>query len=588
MLQSSSSIASPFRLTPPPPPLPPPLASPPARTARHKSKPTRWRAAEPSEQLASTAPAVVVPRQLVAPPVVQPFQLPRGSADATLSLEATRASWLTWIRWRQWLRQRIDDVERAPSWLVSLVFHLCLILILALITAAARSAGPVLLMSFDRGDAGDAAELAVFDISQSEANEPELAGESFTEPEQLIVIEPVAIPEPTALLAFAPAATATTTSNSHTVESVPAISDVATGDMANGREGSDVTRMFSGRTGPMKAALLRKGGGDATTEQSVALGLAWLKRQQQPDGSWSMRGPYSDGSLSQNPVAATSMAMLAFMGAGNTHRTGDYKKELWDAVRWLAKQQDAKGFMAHDGGDHEKMYAQAQATIALCELYAMTGDSWLRPKAQLACDFAVAAQSPEGGWRYYPRLDSDTSVTGWFVMGLKSGQVGNLTIDPYVFTRVRRYLETVARYDGAAYAYQPQDIASPSMTAEGLLIQQYLGMSRDEPVMNQGLNALVTNHLIDADERDVYYWYYATQAIHHLGNELWDKWNGQMKRTIPTLQRQTGREAGSWDPGDDEWGSYAGRLYVTCLSIYCLEVYYRHLPLYETTNVIEQ
>ncbi len=436
-------------------------------------------------------------------------------------------------------------------------------------------------MSFDRGEAGDATELAEFEISQLEATEPEWANEESIDLETQAAVEPIAIQEPKVSLVMMPTAPVDTRS-SVIDHAVPAIGEVtASGD------GSEVARMFSGRNGPMKAELLRKGGGDATTEQAVALGLAWLKRQQQPDGSWSMRGPYSDGSLSQNPVAATAMAMLAFMGAGNTHRQGEYKKELWDAVRWLAKQQDAKGFMAHEGGDHEKMYAQAQATIALCELYAMTGDSWLRPKAQLACDFAVAAQSPEGGWRYYPRVDSDTSVTGWFVMGLKSGQVGKLNIDRYVFMRVRQYLETVAHYDGAAYAYQPQDIASPSMTAEGLLIQQYLGMPRDEPVMNQGLNALVTNHLIDADDRDVYYWYYATQAIHHLGTELWDKWNGQMKRTIPPLQRKTGREAGSWDPRDDEWGSYAGRLYVTCLSIYCLEVYYRHMPLYETTNVID-
>ncbi len=49
---------------------------------------------------------------------------------------------------------------------------------------------------------------------------------------------------------------------------------------------------------------------------------------------------------------------------------------------------------------------------------------------------------------------------------------------------------------------------------------------------------------------------------------------------------QGGREAGSWDPmkpSEDEWARYGGRLYVTCLSLYMLEVYYRHLPLY--TNV---
>ena len=67
------------------------------------------------------------------------------------------------------------------------------------------------------------------------------------------------------------------------------------------------------------------------------------------------------------------------------------------------------------------------------------------------------------------------------------------------------------------------------------------------------------------------------------------------RQALPTRQVKRGREAGSWDPGRGragapdgyEWHTrytpYGGRLYVTCLSIYMLEVYYRHLPIY--TNV---
>jgi hypothetical protein len=64
----------------------------------------------------------------------------------------------------------------------------------------------------------------------------------------------------------------------------------------------------------------------------------------------------------------------------------------------------------------------------------------------------------------------------------------------------------------------------------------------------------------------------------------WQKWNNVMRKLLPEKQETTGRERGSWDPQGDRWGSpsYGGRLYVTCLSIYILEVYYRHLPLYHT------
>ncbi len=54
-----------------------------------------------------------------------------------------------------------------------------------------------------------------------------------------------------------------------------------------------------------------------------------------------------------------------------------------------------------------------------------------------------------------------------------------------------------------------------------------------------------------------------------------------MRQLIPEKQERRGPQRGSWDPRGDAWGSRGGgRLFVTCLSIYMLEVYYRHLPLY--------
>ena len=38
---------------------------------------------------------------------------------------------------------------------------------------------------------------------------------------------------------------------------------------------------------------------------------------------------------------------------------------------------------------------------------------------------------------------------------------------------------------------------------------------------------------------------------------------------------------GSWSPDQGQWAGFGGRLYQTCLCIYMLEVYYRHLPIYK-------
>jgi hypothetical protein len=85
---------------------------------------------------------------------------------------------------------------------------------------------------------------------------------------------------------------------------------------------------------------------------------------------------------------------------------------------------------------------------------------------------------------------------------------------------------------------------------------------------------------VNFESPDVYYWYYATQAMHHMGGEYWTRWNLLMRQAIPEQQIQTGANRGSWNPNRDLWGKSAGRLFVTCLSTYILEVYYRHLPLY--------
>jgi hypothetical protein len=98
--------------------------------------------------------------------------------------------------------------------------------------------------------------------------------------------------------------------------------------------------------------------------------------------------------------------------------------------------------------------------------------------------------------------------------------------------------------------------------------------------MLEGAQLLLDHPLDYDDDENVYYWYYATQMLHHMGGNEWDQWNQVMRQRIPARQVRQGPERGSWNPGGDRWGAHGGRLYTTCLSIYNLEVYYRHLPIY--------
>ena len=48
--------------------------------------------------------------------------------------------------------------------------------------------------------------------------------------------------------------------------------------------------------------------------------------------------------------------------------------------------------------------------------------------ARRALAYALAAQGPNGGWKYEPGQPGDMSVTGWYMMALKSAQMAGLEV----------------------------------------------------------------------------------------------------------------------------------------------------------------
>jgi hypothetical protein len=378
----------------------------------------------------------------------------------------------------------------------------------------------------------------------------------------------------------------------------------------------------------MQGELSEKFGGTRETTESVELALEWLARHQLASGMWSMtgedpagKGRYSRGAQSENKEAATAMALLAFLGAGHTNKSGKYAPVVDKAITALMRQQDNTGSFFKAASKDEWMYTQAQCTMALCELYAMTNESKLRDPCKKAVEFCLYSQGLEGGWRYRPQSDSDTSVTGWMVMALQSAKNAKFDVPQENLDKIGKYLDLAAagpaglttrqttvtvemqkaeqerlltgRVLGSRYAYMAgEDVDNPVMTAEGLLSRMYLGWSQDDPRLVAGVSYLLTQHPPEWRIRDVYYWYYATQTMFHIGGAYWEQWNGMLRDVLVGHQERTGGERGSWDPltkdwpakrdGADTWAmnNAGGRLYVTCFSTYVLEVYYRHLPLY--------
>lgn len=460
-----------------------------------------------------------------------------------------------------------------PAWLVSLVFHLILLTLLALFTLASEDEGPFIT------------------LSTTVAKEVQPGGD-------MIVIDPLnevvfdlPVPKDVNLTDAAQReAVVKADQDARELRIDPGAEEPSLPDLTH------VKRLVGTATGGghavaardprIRVEVVKREGGTTLTEAAVARGLRWMAMHQAGDGYWSLHkfdaapgcscggrgGAHSD-------AGGTALALLPFLGAGQTHLVGRYRDEVSRGLRWLLAQQRKDGDLRGSSQGNTGMYAHGQATIVLCEAYMMTGDNTLREPAQKALDFIVAAQHDAGGWRYAPKQPGDTSVVGWQVMALQSGRAAKLNVPDETLELAGVFLDSVSSSNGAKYAYMPRQPATHVMTAEGLLCRMYLGWKRDIPGIEQGIQFLTSSHLPKEADPNIYYWYYGTQALHHYGGPEWETWNGEMRDILIETQERRGHQAGSWAPRGPH-AAAGGRLYMTALATCSLEVYYRHLPIF--------
>ncbi|MBM80719.1 MAG: hypothetical protein CMJ78_09015 [Planctomycetaceae bacterium] len=336
---------------------------------------------------------------------------------------------------------------------------------------------------------------------------------------------------------------------------------------------------------------LNKYGGTAESERAVEAGLKWLADHQRANGSWSINyrlAGVCDGTCTQTGdfktahSAATGMALLAFLGAGHTHKEGDYQATVQRGINYLldVATRVAAGIDMRGLVDRAGMYSQGISTYALCEAYRLTNDPLLKSTCQGAIDFIIKAQHPSnGGWRYKPLEVGDISVTAWQLMALNSARTGRLRVRPNIFKGVESFLNSVQIDLGARYKYSADDKRKMyrSATGIGLHLRILLGAKQDNEGLRRGVDYILEEgwHPTHA-----YANYYATMLMFQYGGNAWDQWNAEMRSKLVATQSTSGHAKGSWS-ARGEYAPQGGRLYETCLSLYMLETYYRHKRTYE-------
>lgn len=307
--------------------------------------------------------------------------------------------------------------------------------------------------------------------------------------------------------------------------------------------------------------------------QSVEKGLAWLARNQGPNGEYGARaGGYGATS------AITSLAGLAFMSAGNLPGRGKYGENTQRCVDYILSCSQESGLLAADNS-HGVMYSHGFATLFLAEAYGMTGDENVKEKLQKAIRLIQQCQNREGGWRYLPiPLDADISVTICQVMALRAARDAGIKVEKETIDRAIHYVRSCQNADGG-FSYMANfgggGGSGFERSAAGVAALYYAGIFEGDDI-RRGLDYIrqfLPGAGVGGQTISHYYYgqYYAVQAMFLAGGDYWARWYPAIREEL--LAKQDAN-TGSWP------GAEVSEDYSTSIALIVLQMPNRYLPVF--------
>lgn len=369
----------------------------------------------------------------------------------------------------------------------------------------------------------------------------------------------------------------------------------------------------------------RGGGGGAGTPYNRAVddALDWLKNHQSPDGFWSCAAFDTEcGKQGQDTICdgtgsplfdtgITGLALLAFLGHGDTHKDGKYKKTVRDGLKYLSDVQQSDGNFGVES-NLQYTYDHIIATLAMVEAYALTKDNLFKKPATKGLEYMYKIRNQGAAWRYSPKNPematepNDMSVTGWAIMAMTSAKECGLPLDAVALEDAMLFLEEMTDPVSGVTGYFDRggrpprlpglDVAWPnelteSMTAVGVLCRIFADPELKRPgnkeMVEKGIEVMSKLPPLWSDDApgriDFYYWYYGTYSLFQCndpeikgGKAAWKAWEDTLIPNIAEHQHHEGERKGSWDPQVDPWGRDGGRVYTTAMLALTMEVFYRY------------
>jgi len=307
---------------------------------------------------------------------------------------------------------------------------------------------------------------------------------------------------------------------------------------------------------------------------------AWLVRQQNADGSFSIERHEASNSA---PIAVTALSAMSFMAAGNLPDRGRYDTAVRRAVAWLVERCDAEGEFRTDSDTISRMHGQGYALLALTQAYGMDSqDSEQRRRMHAAIERAVAliqrTQGETGGWYYDAKRMAahEGSITVCLLQALRAARDIGFTVDTVVIERARRYMAKSQNKVDGRFRYAVNDPkTSWALTAAALSTLNAMGdYGSDE--LKQGFDALQRSDPFTAgigyEAFQDYGALYAAQAYWQYQDQRpFERWWPAF--VLVSADRQ--RPDGEFYNGD------YGNVYATAIVSLTLQVPFGYLPIFQ-------
>lgn len=317
---------------------------------------------------------------------------------------------------------------------------------------------------------------------------------------------------------------------------------------------------------------------DEKSERSIRKGVQFLVRNQNGVGAIS----------SSYPVAVTSLAGMALLGAGAEYGLGPEGKALEKAVDYLISplRSDERGYLEDRGETRSRMHGHTYAILFLSQVIGQVPtpqrEEQLRKVIRAGVDLILSSQTNKGGWGYDPDDPLDeASLTVCCLQALRAAKESGFNVPPDPISKAIQYLQECCSEDGS-FKYsltRSQGRTSFEITAASISTMDAAGeYAADE--RSRGLDYM--KKMIEkklkyrqsffkaAGNFPFYGNFYVGQVLQQSRGELWHRWSHAIWPQLIDLQG----ESGSWE-------SRYGEEYATAMALLILELPLGYLPLYD-------